>query len=362
MNRLRALSLCLLFAAAALPADTNRIVLRVNDHIATLHDYRSRYSERIRALQRAGMSETERSERLSELGETVFREMFDELLMLSRASHLGIEVTDEMVADSVMRMREANDLATDEEFEAALAQAGMTRAVVEEQTRRNLLLRQVTAQELQERIELEEEDLRRYYQGHLDEFAVGRRTRLRSIVILESSGLDEAARGALAAEAAATLRDGVDVEAWASRHLEAGETTGLIDLGWVEKGDLAAELEETVRDLEPGEVAAPTPSRGGLHVLQVLEVEEAHVRPFAEVREQVERLESERLQQEAVEKMLADFEKTSYVRIDPPPEAAGFRTTRAARDQDLGELEAAPDPPAEAAPEAEAPPAGAGAR
>ncbi len=354
MKRLLPLSICLLFSALALSADVNRLVLRVNDHIVTLHDYQARYSERIRALQRAEMSETERSQRLSEAGESVFREMFDELLMLSRASHLGIEVTDEMVEDAVQQMREANGIATDEQFEMALAQSGLTRASITDQARRNLLLRSVTAQELQARIELDEEDLRRYYQGHLEDFSVGERMELRSIVILESSGLDEAARRQLAAEAVETLRSGIDVEEWVDEHREAGETTGLIDLGWVEEGDLAAELEAAARGLGAGEIAEPTASRGGLHVLQVVAVEDAHIRPFGEVRDEVERLEMGRLQQDAVDKMLTDFEQASYVRIDPPPEAAGFRTTRGAAEPSLGDLQpvSEPEPADEAGAEA----------
>ena len=56
-----------------------------------------------------------------------------------------------MVEDAVQQMREANNLLTEEQFELALAQAGLTREAVADQARRNLLLRSVTAQELQER-------------------------------------------------------------------------------------------------------------------------------------------------------------------------------------------------------------------
>lgn len=337
------LVLCLLLTASAVAADTNRVVLRINDHILTLHDYQTRYGERLQSLQRAQMPESERSEYLASLGETVFREMFDELLMLSRASHLGLEVTEEMVEDAMLRMREANGLTDTEQFEAALAQSGMTRADLRRQARRNLLLQRVTARELQSRVELEEEDLRRYYQGHLEEFAVPRRMQLRSIVVLDTSDLDEAANTALAAEAARVLALGVDMEIWAKTHREAGETTDLIDLGWVEKGDLASELESAVWPLEAGDVSPAIPGRGGLHVVQVVDVEEAHVKPFVDVKDQVYDLEMARLQRDAVTKMLTEFEQASYVRIDPPPEAAGFRTTRAGVNDSLGELKGLPD-------------------
>jgi len=336
MKKTALFALLLLAVLPPLTAEVNRIVLRVNDHIVTLYDYKQRYNSRLQALEAANLPEAERSEARATLGESVFREMFDELLLLSRASHLRVEVTEAMVDDAVQRMREANRLNDEEAFESALAQAGMTRVDLREQARRNLLLQQVTSRELQSRVELEEEDLRRYYQGHLEEFAVPRRLELRSIVVLDSSALDAAARAALAAEAVSVLEAGIDQETWAETHSAAGETTELLDLGWVTKGDLAPEIEAGVWPLEAGAVSAPIAGRGGDHVVQVVAVDEAHVRPFAEVKEQVRRLEMSRLQEEAVTKMLNDFEKTSFVRIDPPPEAAGFRTSRGLPESGLG--------------------------
>jgi peptidyl-prolyl cis-trans isomerase SurA len=333
----------LLLVVPPLTAEVNRIVLRVNDHIATLYDYKQRYSARLRGVEAADLSETERAEALATLGESVFRDMFDELLLLSRASHLRVEVTEAMVDDAVQRMREANRLNDQEAFESALAQAGMTRTDLREQARRNLLLQQVTSRELQSRVELEEEDLRRYYQSHLEDFAVPRRLDLRSIVVLDSSGLDEGGRAALAAEAVSVLEAGIDQETWAEAHSKAGETTTLLDLGWVTTGDLAPEIEAAVWPLETGAVSTPIVGRGGDHVVQVVAVDEAHVRPFSEVKEQVRRLEMSRLEEEAVTKMLNDFEKASFVRIDPPPEAAGFRTSRGLPESGLGAIGEEPE-------------------
>ena len=102
MKKTLLVSLSLLFALSPLAADVNRIVLRVNDHIATLYDYQERYNNRLRSLQAAEMPESQKDELFSTLGETVFREMFDELLMLSRASHLRVEITEEMVDDAMV--------------------------------------------------------------------------------------------------------------------------------------------------------------------------------------------------------------------------------------------------------------------
>lgn len=351
MKKALLLALGILLVVSPLAADTNRIVLRVNDHIATLHDYQERYNARLNAIQSADMPEPQRAELFSTLGETIFREMFDELLMLSRASHLNVEITEDMVDDAMMQMREGNGLTDQAAFESALAQAGLSETELREQSRRNLLLQHVTARELQSRVELDEEDLRRYYQSRLEEFSVPRRVDARSIVVLDSSALDAAAREALAVEAAETLVTGIDQDVWAEQHQKAGETTGVLDLGWVSQGDLAPEIEAAVWDLEVGQVSTPIAARGGLHVVQAVAIEEAHIRPFSEVKNEVRQLEMSRLRSEAVTTMLTDFEKASFVSLDPPPEAAGFRTSRSLPDATLeglgpvegGESTAAPE-------------------
>ncbi len=344
--RLRTLALAAtlpLVAGVLLPppaaADVNRIVLQVNDHIATLHDYQRRYGERLRALQRSPLSEAEKSAELAGLGEMVFREMFDELLLLSKASRDDVEVTEEMVDDAVTRMRESNGLTDDRDFDQALESTGTTRSMIRDQARRNILLQRTTARELQSRIELDEEDLRRYYQSRREEFAVPRRHQVRSVIVLDDASVSADEQAALASEVATLMAGDQDLfESRVAEWSDTGRTTSIIDLGWVEEGDLDPQIEPQVLALAAGEVGAPIPARGGLHVSQVLAIEEEHTRPFSEVRDEVENLELLRLQQEAVTTMLSDLENSSFIRIDPPPEAAGFRATRSTTEDPLSGL------------------------
>src|SRR5215213_1510554 len=93
MNRKRPLALLLLlFAPAALPAEVvNRIVLRVNDQIATLNDYQDRREEYVREISHREQDAEERQRLVQQAGEVAYAEMFQELLLRSRAEQLGIE-------------------------------------------------------------------------------------------------------------------------------------------------------------------------------------------------------------------------------------------------------------------------------
>ena len=312
--------------AARAGADINRIVLRVNDEIATLWEFQQRRRSRIAEIQRADLPPERRQRLLADVGAETMREMFEELLVLSRADQLDIEVSDREVDAAVRQTQAQFGLESDEEFRSALAAAGMTLEDLGEQMRRNLLIREVMGREVQSRIELEEEDLRRYYRDHADQFSRPRRLEVREVVIPDEAGASDEERDALAAEARSALLAGEEGSVRLSELAAEGKATGVLELGWIERGDLEPELERGIWDLEPGAVSQPIVARGGRHVVEIMAEEEARLQPFADVQEAIRnRLRGERYQEELLG-FLTELEESSYVVTNLPPEAAGFRT------------------------------------
>jgi parvulin-like peptidyl-prolyl isomerase len=306
------------------------VVLRVNDRIATLHDYESMKQERIAALSRAGaeLPEADLQQRLALAGVSVMKELFDELLILSRADQLGFRAEQSDIQRSVEQTRQSFGIETEEEFERALAANGMTRETFLEQIEENLLIRQVMSREVYSQVVVEEEDLRRYYQQNPDEFRVPARRRLREIVVLDG-GRSPADVEQSARELRLALSEG-DADAAVEAGEEEGISTGWIDLGWIEIGDLDPDLEAALADLSPGDLSEPTAGRGGLHVIQVLDLQEPKVEDFNEVSQEIEtRLTNEGFR-EALEEYMRELEANAYIESDPPPDAAGFRSERSA--------------------------------
>ncbi len=207
-----------------------------------------------------------------------------------------------------------------------------------EQMRRNLLIREVMGREVQQKISVEEEDLRRYYRNHPDEFSTPRRLEVREVVVPDSAAADPAARYAIAAEVADALRVGAEGEERLAELAAAGQAGSVVQLGWVEQGDLEPALESAIWELGAGELSEPVAARGGLHVVQVLAEEPAALREFAEVQAQIQaKLRSERFQ-EKMTGFLEELERNSHIVSNPPPEAAGFRAARVS--EEAAELDA----------------------
>jgi peptidyl-prolyl cis-trans isomerase SurA len=319
------LLLPLLPAPAAAVDTLNKIVLRVNDQVATLHDYQERREQAVKEVMRREGDAAERMRQLSQIGEMVFRNMFEELLLNSRADQLGIEATDQQIAGEESRMRQSFGINTDQEFAAALAQSGMTEDELKQQLRRTLRERQVMEKELQSRVKVKEEDLRHYYREHQDQFKVPEQVQLREVVVLEDGGLPATGQEQAASDISRQVAAGKSLADAVAPYADKGTASKVVDFGWVTPGDLDKALAVAVAQLAPGKLSEPVKARGGLHLLQVADRRPAHVQAFQEVQAAIQSHEQERLYQQEAIKYLAELEQRSIVVADPPAEAASFR-------------------------------------
>ena len=144
---------------------------------------------------------------------------------------------------------------------------------------------------------LSDDELRRYYDAHRDEFVVRERVKARHIVVkTRVEAVDVLAR----------LRKGMDFEALArEKSIESTtrETGG--DLGWVPRGVMTPAFESTVFALKPGQLSEVIETPFGFHVVRVDELQQQTVPAFQTVRELVqERVIGSRRQ--ALRKALAD--------------------------------------------------------
>ena len=191
---LRAASWAVLAAfCVALPVagDVNHIVMRVNERIATLYDYERRKLELSKEAQSQPNSPRSR-QLMANLPGEVLSNLFQEMLLLSRAQQLNIHITPQEIREASDHAREGMGVPDEASFLAAMRQAGYTPESFRVQMETNLMLQAVIGQEVRPRIRLEEEDLRRYYSKYPDQFRIPETVQVREVVVLASSGLPEA--------------------------------------------------------------------------------------------------------------------------------------------------------------------------
>ena len=337
-------SLTLILALALAPALVstaraevlNRVVLRVNDQIATLYDYQQHREELVRDILHREQDSGERQRLLGQAGELAYADLFRELLLQSRADQLAVEVTDAQVEATIAQIKQNNNLKTDDAFKAALAQSGLTEAQLRAQIRKQLRVQEVRGREVQGRVKVDEEDLRRYYRKNLEQFRQPEQLQLREAVVLDDGGLPAADRQRAAAEIRAKVQGGASLADAVADSAKKGTTSNAIDLGWVSPGDLDKNLEAAVWKLPKGAVSEPVQARGGLHLVQVLDRRESRVPPFSEVQQAIQAREQERVFRQESAKYMVELEKKSLIVANPPAEAANYRRQLAA-DTDLSD-------------------------
>lgn len=361
MRSRRPLAAALLVLLSPLPLageEINRIVLRVNDQIVTLAQYEDRVAARRETIARAeGVSADEKRRLSTDAGRSAMRELFEELLVLSRARQLHLEASPAEIDRAVDVARRRFGIETDEEFEQGLISSGSSIAEFRARMAQNLLFNEVLQREIQPRIKVDDEEVARYWREHPQEFAVPEKRKVEEIVVRDTAPGTPDERRALAAALRDLLVEGKTLaEALAARN--AADHALVLEHGWIERGTLDAALETTVFELGAGGIGGPLDGRGGLHVIRVLEIEPERVEGLDKVRERITvRLQEERFETEG-ELYIDELAAKAFVVENLPPEAAGYRSAPSGDRDPVRELmrrkpDAADAPAASATPNAE---------
>jgi parvulin-like peptidyl-prolyl isomerase len=347
-------------------------VLRVNGEIATLRDYEERKRDRIDQIaQSPDLSLDERRQLVADAGKAVLKDIYDELLVVSRARQMHIEVTPAQVDHAVENAKSRFGIESDADFAQALAQSGLTMEEFRQRATRSILINTVFEREVQDKIKIDDEDVAHYWHEHSGEFMSPEARRIEEVVVRDDGGLDAAAQRALAEAVAARAAAGGSLADAVSAAGGSATATMSIDHGWVEAGTLAPELERAAWALPAGGVSAPVAGRGGLHVLRVVEIRAAAPRSFDEVKDEIRARLNEEKFNERMRAFLDEQAASAFIVENLPADALGYRDAAPTASDPLRDLmrgsaatpskgerpgSEAPPPPAAETPGAPAPP------
>ncbi|MEM8931526.1 MAG: peptidyl-prolyl cis-trans isomerase, partial [Acidobacteriota bacterium] len=305
----------------------NRVIMRVNDVILTLHDYEERKEDEVNTLlSDPQVSPADRQERLAAIGQETMQQVFREMLLESFARRNGMTVSEREVDDAVQQVQERQGFTTPQAMLDAMNQAGVSMEKLRRNLRQELLLSTVVRRHVTGKIEVGDDELRTFYRGNPEMFEVEEERRLEEIIVLEDSGLPADQLLTTAQAMLAELSGGADFETVAGKYQDQGLTTGVIDLGWVKRGDLAEDLSTAAFAVPADGYSEPVKARGGIHIVHASEVKEGYVRPFDEVKNWIINRERQRRFGTELRKFMVDIEESSFIQEDLPEEAVGFRS------------------------------------
>ncbi len=319
MRRTALLLLAPALVAAAPPQVVDEILVVVNDHIITRHTFDQAVEQQNAALYRE-FSGKELDTKLKDAREKTLQGMIDAYLLDDKAQELGNPVTDEYVRANVDAIKKENKFASDADLERALrASLGIgldefMRRQKEQATQQFVLQREVFS-----KVAVEDNELRAYYEDHKDEYRLPTRFRIRELVLAKgATEADLAAARAKVGEIQAALKTGKPFEELVKAYSTSPSKDTGGDLGWLNKGLLRPSIEDAAVKLKPGEVSAPLETDKDIYLVQLIALEDAPVKDFAEVKDQILKKLQEPKSENAIEQFLADLRKRANIRYMVP--------------------------------------------
>ncbi|MEP6801282.1 MAG: SurA N-terminal domain-containing protein [Acidobacteriota bacterium] len=311
------LAVTFLAISATAPAGelVERIVARVNDRLIT----QTEFDKRLTAAQNAPNAPPDKAQ----LKKDVLDDMIRERLIDERAKELGptVGATDGEVDEAVERVKRQYNLATDQEFDAALASSSMTREDLKRQMRETITLQKVIGRDVTGKMDVSDDMLRSEYERQKDKlYRVPPQARVFEIVIRFTAS-DPAGREKAVArmeEVRARLASGGKFEDLAKEYSEGNARNRGGDLGTVSQGELLPALDAAVFSDQPAEYPAPVLLPASLHLFRVIDRKIAGFKPFADVSEDLKKRIGENLYDKRFSEFIQHLRREAYIKIYDP--------------------------------------------
>ena len=255
------------------------ILVRVNDRIVTVNDFKIRLRQEL-----AQINPMPTGKELRDYTEGLFQTMVDEMLLLERAEDRRIKVDDKSVDAAIDGLREQNDLLDDAAWAAALESCGMKIDDLRERYRQTILLSRTVQSEIRA-TEITVEEVRIKYEEDKSLYKVPAKVELEQLFFpIAEDGSNQAEVLRVASGLVKRVSEGSDLQAEATlAGIEVQE------LGSIPLADLRGDLRAALDGVEDGGFTEPLVTAGGVQVIHIVERISEGYQPFDEVEEDIKR-------------------------------------------------------------------------
>jgi peptidyl-prolyl cis-trans isomerase SurA len=248
----------------AVAQDAQRIAAVVNDQVISVRDLENRLSLLI-----ATSNLEDRPEVRRRLAPEVLRVLIDDVLKLQEAKRLNVVVSKDDVERALQQIERQSNLPQGR-LRDALANAGVSLSTLIDQVEVEIAWVKAVTRLERGRItigedEIDEQLARNQANAGRPEFLVG------EIFLPVDDPAKEAEVGQLAERLAQQIRSGASFPSLARNFSQGASAAVGGDLGWVQLGQLGAEMDAVLQRLEPGQVSDPIRTTSGFHLLALRE-------------------------------------------------------------------------------------------
>jgi len=297
LHMFKRIALIALILAAPLQAEViEQVLVKVNGDIVTKSDFERLQLDLLRQrpeLQNVTPESPELQKAVAESTPQLILSAVDELLLVQRGRELGYVMTDEQFKGVLENIKKDNNIDSDEKFNDALKQEGMTLADLRRQLEKNMLETRVQQNEVLAKISVTEDEAHAYYDAHTGEFTTPSEIMLREILVAvpaSDRGVNVAQDDAAKAKAEDIRHRVLAGEPFARLAAELSDATSKANgglIGPVKSNELAPALQTMLEKIKVGEVSDIIRTQRGYQLLELESRTDVKVKTFDEARQDI---------------------------------------------------------------------------
>jgi peptidyl-prolyl cis-trans isomerase SurA len=286
--------IAVLTAAIPLRAEIiEQVLVKVNGEIITKTEFEARQVAELRnrpELAKSNAASPELQRAIAQITPDLILNAVDELLLVQRGRESGYALGDQQFAGIVDNLRKTQNLEDDARFKEALKQEGLTMDDLRRNFERLMLVQQVTRVEIMDKISINDEEARAYYDQHRNEFTSPTEITLREILIevpTSEKGVnvaqDDASR-ASAEDIRKRLLAGEPFARLAGEFSAASSKANGGLIGPIHSDELTPQLRDLLAPMNVGDITGVLRAQRGYQILKLEARTDSKVKSFEEAR------------------------------------------------------------------------------
>jgi peptidyl-prolyl cis-trans isomerase C len=250
----------------------------------------------------------------------VYRGVLDQLvtfhLLIQESRTRNVPVTDAEIEARLGEIKK--QFPSEQEFQQALSGRSMTIAALKQEVRQELVLSRLVEAEVKPQINVQERDIKEFYDKNPERFQQPESVRASHILIRVEPGAPDDKKTEARAKAESLLKQvkaGGDFAALAKANSQDGSAAQGGDLSFFGRGQMVPPFEQAAFALQPGQVSNVVETDFGYHIIKVTERRPGRTVPLAEVAPKVGQYLASQQQQEKTSAFITALKAKSKIEI-----------------------------------------------
>jgi peptidyl-prolyl cis-trans isomerase SurA len=273
-----------------------QVLVKVNGEIISKTEFEAKQVAELRArpeLAKVGPGSPELKKAIAEITPDLILASVDDLLLIQRGRENGYTLGDQQFAQIVDNIKKSNNLEDEARFSEALRQEGLTMADLRRNLEKQMLVSQVQRVEIMDKISINDEEARAYYEAHKQEFTSPIEITLREILLevpASDRGVNVAQDDAIRASAEELrkrLLAGEPFPRLAGEYSAAASKANGGLIGPLNSEELAPALREMLDRMQIGDVTSVLRTQRGYQILKLEARSDSKVKSFEEARSDI---------------------------------------------------------------------------